>query len=803
MTITPVTIPMLVPVAESSDGDGKDAPPSESAVIEHRMESNFTAADDSLVESAMDATSPTPMNDRLDEEFDAFTDAGERPTPDDSNFPSEFLAPVEGEGVSGKVQSADSGSALLLNPSIPSETDTLFDAFDGTTENNLLVTSNCLEINGDFIFDSSPNETTVDLMGADDPTPFPDNETVEVAFDCNDTEESVVNEQRNVLETTVTATSIDVYPIAECNPVTHTESATLQGDTFLVPSTSEGDNDVDIADDIFSAFDAMDIQENPKTSVHVFMDDQSIVPAADGIFVVSNDDSNNASTSEFPDIDDSNVDFNETAGGSHCLNNSAFPEHETGSNDIGTSATSLRTEARASENSSMCNEVAILDESADGDACLSTDVDVFARESVRERNDGEPLDEMHNTEKLARTAIGMMGTDFDGEDFASSNENMPHVTSLDEDFGGFAFSEVHTEPIDGFLSFDEATPTLSALEGHVESVNEIVDKNSTTLPEGCATDDAMTNNVETISNDVNDNEFDLVLSNTGHGSEVLKELEHSNGFDDMASHENSLLDKQSEDVTTVDGNGFGDFEDVSKATMPILQGVSVVEQTISPAEMEFGDASRVQVIPDITLDTARNDHHDNMVLVSEHSVTSQPFALAINDDEFGDFGGFEFGDAPADVQSPEAATIEAMTASDDDGDEFGEFGDFDAFEEAPLVETIMPPIGVPDVKASDCLHENAEDDFGDFGDFEAFDSAPSLQQTVGIDARTESGRNSITSIETQNVSILNDSARRMFQDVFAYDDPAAPSLGDGGTCSHLPFDCPMSKILVSTYCWCT
>jgi hypothetical protein len=796
MTITPVTIPMLVPVAESSDGDGKDAPPSESAVIEHRMESNFTAADDSLVESAMDATSPTPMNDRLDEEFDAFTDAGERPTPDDSNFPSEFLAPVEGEGVSGKVQSADSGSALLLNPSIPSETDTLFDAFDGTNENNLLVTSNSLEINGDCIFDSSRNDTTVDPMGADVSTPLPNNKTVEVAYDCHD-------EHRNVLETTVTATSIDVCPIAECTPVTHTESATLQGDTFLVPSTSEGDNDVDIADDIFSAFDAMDIQENPKTSVHVFMDDQSIVPAADGIFVVSNDDSNNASTSEFPDIDDSNVDFNETAGGSHCLNSSEFPEHETESNDIRTSATSLRTEARASENSSMCNEVAILDESADDDACLSTDLDVFARESVRERNDGEPLDEMHNTEKLARTAIGMMGTDFDGEDFASSNENMPHVTSLDEDFGGFAFSEVHTEPIDGFLSFDEATPTLSALEGHVESINEIVDQNSTTLPEGCATDDAMTNNVETISNDVNDNEFDLVLSNTGHGSEVLKELEHSNGFDDMASHENSLLDKQSEDVTTVDGNGFGDFEDVSKATMPILQGVSVVEQTISPAEMEFGDASRVQVIPDITLDTARNDHHDNMVLVSEHSVTSQPFALAINDDEFGDFGGFEFGDAPADVQSPEAATIEAMTASDDDGDEFGEFGDFDAFEEAPLVETIMPPIGVPDVKASDCLHENAEDDFGDFGDFEAFDSAPSLQQTVGIDARTESGRNSITSIETQNVSILNDSARRMFQDVFAYDDPAAPSLGDGGTCSHLPFDCPMSKILVSTYCWCT
>ena len=37
MTITPVTIPMLVPVAELSDGDGKDAPPSESAVIEHRI----------------------------------------------------------------------------------------------------------------------------------------------------------------------------------------------------------------------------------------------------------------------------------------------------------------------------------------------------------------------------------------------------------------------------------------------------------------------------------------------------------------------------------------------------------------------------------------------------------------------------------------------------------------------------------------------------------------------------------------------------------------------------------------------
>jgi hypothetical protein len=76
------------------------------------------------------------------------------------------------------------------------------------------------------------------------------------------------------------------------------------------------------------------------------------------------------------------------------------------------------------------------------------------------------------------------------EDFALSKEAMPKsgisagqdvTTNFDEDFGGFEFSKMDTEAIDGFQSFDEMVPKLSAFEVRLEAMGNDVDC-------GCNTD---------------------------------------------------------------------------------------------------------------------------------------------------------------------------------------------------------------------------------------------------------------------------------------------------------------------------
>ncbi len=158
-------------------------------------------------------------------------------------------------------------------------------------------------------------------------------------------------------------------------------------------------------------------------------------------------------------------------------------------------------------------------------------------------------------------------------------------------------------------------------------------------------------------------------------------------------------------------------------------------------------------------------------------------------DDVGDVG---VGDAPADEQSPEAAEIEACNvenAANDECDEFGDFGDFVAFEDAVVKE--MTPLvvasGSQRAEMVSSADDNASDEFGDFGEFEKFDSAPEKTDVI-----TDS------CLESRKGPLLNESVRRMFRDVFEYNDPTAFSLGVGGTCSQIPFDVPMSKILVSS-----
>jgi len=246
---------------------------------------------------------------------------------------------------------------------------------------------------------------------------------------------NVLEEELHVGETTVAATSID-FPTAEGIQIMHTESECMNDNTPLVASTSEGGNDEIIGDDLFSAFDAMDIQDVPTPSDNVVIDEHDIVPAtvddhhisstfksgndednADDVFsafdainiqdiitpsgnavigehgivpaiedIVDNhvsgvqlneidtDFVNNAP--KFPDIDNSNDALNATEGGSHDLNNSGFPEHVTGAAEIGiVSTTTSQTEANAPEISSPGNDVAILlDESDKDGAFLPADI---------------------------------------------------------------------------------------------------------------------------------------------------------------------------------------------------------------------------------------------------------------------------------------------------------------------------------------------------------------------------------------------------------------------------------------------
>ncbi|KAL3764703.1 hypothetical protein ACHAWU_001533 [Discostella pseudostelligera] len=892
---------MPMPPAESKDGDGDrgdDAmSPEFNFCTDSNMESNSTT-DADLADDAVAVTTPL-MNVHDNEiDFDEFSpafvvDDGEGPTPENSDhFPNDFisnahkhdgcLAPEEAEGTTYMVevetptQSAEGAAGPMgaVNPSISMKTD-IFDALDGVHqphENILTLTaSNTIahEINGDLIFDAPLSGEISDPIATDELTALPNDGSVEETFDFNDAlVNDVLEEELHVGETTVAATSID-FPTAEGIQIMHTESECMNDNTPLVASTSEGGNDEIIGDDLFSAFDAMDIQDVPTPLDNVVIDEHDIVPATvddhhiSSIFKSGNDEDN--ADDVFSAFDAINIQDSISPSGNAVIGEHGIvpaiedivdnhggkktikSAHELGDRMI------LTTVANAPEISSPGNDVAILlDESDKDGAFLPADI------SEVERNHIEPSVETSYANALAEsTAIGMNDNDNDHEDIAASKDTMPNfdedfggfafsevtaiaksetdndrediassketlanseiaaelnfITNVDEDFGGFAFSEVETEPIDGFPSFDADTMlNLTALQGRIGSLSGIVGINSTTLP---ADDDTMTNNFESTLNELGDvgvNETDLVLSNIaddfgGSKTPVISDrlklstssisgapdvgLDHVNGFGGMVAQDESLIDKQSEAFASLDDDGFGDFDafaETPEASIPIEPGESLLEEPEYPAEK--GD-----------------DPHP-----TEGTATNQPVAVATNDDEFGDFGDFEFRDASAFEQSLEAAAISPSDARNDEDnaedDEFGDFGDFDAFEEAPVEsqsETKPPDNEAsgshPSVNVSSAENENDAEyefgGFGDFGDFEEFDSAPDSTLPAGINATPGSGSMAAPSVERQTLSVMNESVRRMFQDVFANNDPDDPSLEEGGTCTQLPFDIPMHTIL--------
>ena len=279
-----------------------------------------------------------------------------------------------------------------------------------------------------------------------------------------------------------------------------------------------------------------------------------------------------------------------------------------------------------------------------------------------------------------------------------------------------------------------------------------------------------------------------------------------------------------------------------EAKAPIKEGA-----TVEDAGDGFGNFGSFNDAPDEA--ASEPMHSDEGVASAIDKPATQPSPSDQTDDDFGDFNAFEDssppeGEEPAPSEEAEAIQTSAAEGSADDDDGFGEFGDFDTFEEAPPVET-APESGERAPEDSAGLADAADDEFGNFGDFDAFEEAPPASTPVESDtgAKDEVAASQpapstneasadddefgdfgdfeefeeatelttkeseppaeskeIEATQTQTVpkpatAILNESVRLMFQNVFASDTPI-PSHPEG-TDSVLPFDVPMSTILVS------
>ena len=215
---------------------------------------------------------------------------------------------------------------------------------------------------------------------------------------------------------------------------------------------------------------------------------------------------------------------------------------------------------------------------------------------------------------------------------------------------------------------------------------------------------------------------------------------------------------------------------------------------------DFGDPNKDEGSPD----------DENAVV--EAASTSQP-PVASGDDDFGDFGDFGdfdmFEDAPM-ADSPECASDDRKASaslmtqnadianSTDDGADFGEFIEFSALvahkesaEDKPAVAVTTP------VEVASLPNDDDCDEFGEFGDFDTFEK--------GSDAvppeEDERGPRATPPVEVAPPNpasiLLGEDVHLMFQDVFACEDQIDPAEERKGIRTELPFNIPMSKILVS------
>jgi len=265
----------------------------------------------------------------------------------------------------------------------------------------------------------------------------------------------------------------------------------------------------------------------------------------------------------------------------------------------------------------------------------------------------------------------------------------------------------------------------------------------------------------------------------------------------------------------VENDEFGDFDGTFqdtpiKSSSPGIVSKEERQEDSAMDEDEFGNFEETPLessLPERTPTVEGTEDEEAAVAVaSSQPLEAQP--PADEDDGFGDFGDANFDEAPDTLLQESTPTTENSdqppTEVAEDEDEFGDFGDFNAFEEPPPTTESNTLAEVSEQPSSDkgqvTKVEPQEDDDDDWGEFDAFEEeAPATEETPPqeVEAPAESTKTSATPFEStaapEAVSVLNESARSMFQNVFVVSDTDSPE--NKGTCSDLPFSVPMSKIL--------
>ena len=445
------------------------------------------------------------------------------------------------------------------------------------------------------------------------------------------------------------------------------------------------------------------------------------------------------------------------------------------------------------------------------------------------------------------------------EEISAPLENLISAI-VDRDFVGFASSEVDAplmaQQIDESIAEDDefqACPSseeitavssadqdvavsgpLSLDEDGIESTSGHVSVNTDAPPGGIDVDETRMTSCEISGNELNGVDgslFEIVISSDVNGpvsslpieptpepmadvhaipEATDAEIECVDDFAGFPTFDEAPAEQPSVDFGSTDDDGFGDFEAFPEASY--ADSIDVVATENDPVILkddrggfdDFGDSIKFEGAPDDAGD-ARIENRD----VSAVAESATTIAASVNEeDEFGDFGDFEAFEEAAPAPESASDEHEASAASGiqhadiaisdvDDGDKFGEFGDFPAvvndFGGDP------PPAASGEVASSH--DDDGGDEFGDFGDFEAFEETPDigpLKEDGG-----ESGAHTTPPAEIaaprQALSIIDQRVRLMFHNVFAIESPIISELKEGGTCTELPFDIPLSKILVSVF----
>jgi len=476
------------------------------------------------------------------------------------------------------------------------------------------------------------------------------------------------------------------------------------------------------------------------------------------------------------------------------------------------------------------NELAVQDKGFGGFASFEQSQDNLLAEEEEETPASGASDEANACEK-ADTNINDPSNDYGIADALESNLNSAasEMNSFDDNVAALSSDG---NDLEGFAEFDEGTAVSEARqESTVEDKTVAVTSDAEIEQDDnvggfTSFDEAPANQPPAVVSSADDDGFGNFEASSEAPDTTLPNAVTENNDDQKApapaegeiqanvpsGEEESTVQpdaetKQDSENDDEQDAGFTSFEEAS-ATQPLA-----IESFAD--DDGFGNFEAFSESPGVISPGAAIESDQHVSAPAEENIpanqTSAVASLADDEDDvFGDFGGFNAFEeaedgAPIEIEQNTPATVEAITDQDD---EFGDFGDFDTFEEASPGDgattvnehrvSIITAEG--EAPASQPLAAVSSDDdgdeFGDFGDFEAFEEAPS-EALPEVDEPTENDKNEPIPAESTPrpvLSVLNDSVRLMFQDVFVSDAPIPPD-SEKVTCSELPFDIPMRKIL--------